>query len=251
LLWVAILAIPMAAPLAWPAGVRAAQGELPTARVVVDRFIAAIGGVAAFDKVTSEHAIGTVSYPAGGQEGTIELYAARPNKSLLLVDLKGFGKFQTGYDGKVGWSIDPQSGPSVATGQMLSEMAEGAIFDSPMRKPDQIKEMTTVEKTIFEGHPAYKLRIVYPSGREEFSYFDVETALELGHEGKRTTAMGVLPSTELLRDYTQFGGLKQPATIVTRLMVLEQIAHFDSFEYNTVPATTFDLPPAIKALIAK
>ena len=246
---VAILAAFAAVPLAASGGSGAAQGDLPSARSLVDKYIAAIGGAAAFDRVTSEHATGTVSYPTGGQKGTIELFAARPNKSLLLVDLEGFGKFQTGYDGKVGWNIDAQSGPSLATGQMLSEMAEGAVFDSPMRKPDQIKEMATVEKTIFEQRSAYKVRIIYPSGREEFSYFDAESGLEIGHEGKRATPMGVLPSTELLRDYTQFGELKQPATIVTRLMVLEQVAHFNHFEYNSVPANTFDLPPAIKALI--
>lgn len=227
----------------------AAQDSLPTARALVDRYVAAMGGEAAFAKVTSIHATGRVEIPQQGISGTADVQTARPNKAKLVIEVGGIGHIETGFDGKVGWNIDPQSGPRLATGDELTEMAETNWFDAPLRKTDHIREMTTVEKTAFDGHPAYKIRIVYPSGREEFAYFDVDTGLDLGHEGKRATPMGALPSTEIFRDYKTFGDVKQATTIVARVLGLEQIVSIDTCVYNTVPPTAFDLPPAIKALV--
>lgn len=227
----------------------AAQDALPAARTIVDRYVAAMGGEAAFAKVTSIHAVGRVAIPQQGISGTADVQTARPNKARLSIEVGGIGHIETGFDGTVGWNIDPQSGPKLATGDELVEMGETNWFDAPLRKPDHIREMTTVEKTAFDGHPAYKIRIVYPSGREEFAYFDVDTGLDLGHEGKRATPMGALPSTEIFRDYKTFGDVKQATTIVARVLGLEQVVTIDTCVYNTVPPTAFDLPPAIKALV--
>lgn len=227
----------------------AAQDSLPTARALVDRYVAAMGGEAAFAKVTSIHATGRVEIPQQGISGTADVETARPNKAKLVIEVGGIGHIETGFDGRVGWNIDPQSGPTLATGDELSEMGETNWFDAPLRRPDHIKEMTTVEKTAFDGHPAYKVHIVYPSGREEFAYFDVDTGLDLGHEGRRATRMGSLPSTEIFRDYKTFGDVKQATTIVARVLGLEQVVHIDTCVYNTVAPTAFDLPPAIKALM--
>jgi hypothetical protein len=227
----------------------AAQDSLPAARVIVDRYVAAMGGEAAFAKVTSIHATGRVSIPQQGISGTADVQTARPNKARLVVEVAGIGHIETGYDGKVGWNIDPQSGPALAKGDELVEMGETNWFDAPLRKADHLREMTTVEKTAFDGHPAYKIHIVYPSGREEFAYFDVDSGLDLGHEGKKATPMGTLPSTEIFRDYKTFGDVKQATTIVARVLGIEQVVSIDTCVYNTVPPNAFDLPPAIKALI--
>jgi hypothetical protein len=47
-----------------------AQNALPTARSIVDRYVTAMGGEAAFAKVTSVHATGRVDIPQQGISGT-------------------------------------------------------------------------------------------------------------------------------------------------------------------------------------
>ena len=225
------------------------QLSLPNARTLVDHFVTAMGGEAAFARVTSVHATGRIDIPQQGISGSADLLTARPNKSLLVVEIAGLGRIETGYDGKVGWNIDPQSGPMLATGDELTEMTETNWFDAPLRPSDHIREMATVEKTDFDKHPAYKVKVVYPSGREEFDYFDVETGLDLGREGRRATRMGSLPATEIFRDYKLFGDVKQATTIVVRVLGIEQQVHIDTCVYNTVAPNAFDPPPAIKALI--
>jgi hypothetical protein len=228
---------------------REPQLALPNARAIVDHFVTAMGGETAFGRVTSIHATGRIEIPQQGISGTADLLTARPNKSLLVVEIAGIGRIETGYDGKVGWNIDPQSGPMLATGDELTEMTESSWFDAPLRPSERIREMATVEKTDFDTHPAYKVKVVYPSGREEFAYFDVETGLDLGREGKQATRMGSLPSTEIFRDYKLFGDVKQATTIVVRVLGIEQVIHIDTCVYNTVAPNAFDPPPAIKALI--
>ena len=228
---------------------REAQLSLPNARTIVDHFVTAMGGETAFGRVMSVHATGRIEIPQQGIGGSADLLTARPNKSLLVVEIAGIGRIETGYDGKVGWNIDPQSGPRLAAGDELTEMTETSWFDAPLRPSDRIREMATIEKTDFDTHPAYKVKVVYPSGREEFAYFDVETGLDLGREGKQATPMGSLPSTEIFRDYKLFGDVRQATTIVVRVLGIEQVVHIDTCVYNTVAPNAFDLPPAIKALI--
>ena len=87
------------------------------------------------------------------------------------------------------------------------------------------------------------------SGNEQVEYFDVETGLLLGYEASRVTPMGPVPITAVMRDYKKFGALMQPTMLVQRTLGLEQIVRITAIEYNSVPATAFDAPPAIKALI--
>ncbi len=62
--------------------------------------------------------------------------AARPNKLLRKVEIPSVGHVESGYDGKVGWSIDPLAGPSLLTGRELSEIADDAWFDGTLHAPD-------------------------------------------------------------------------------------------------------------------
>jgi len=222
---------------------------LPSAKELVAKHIAAIGGEAAFKAITSVHAKGQFSLPAQGVNGDLEVLAARPSKFLLRVEIPGVGHVESGYDGKNGWSIDPMSGPTLLTGRALSEMAEDAWFDSPLHRPDRVKEMTTLARTDFDKRPAYSLKVVYNSGVEQTEYFDAETGLQLGLEGQRELPIGVLPMTTFLREYKKFGTLMQATVLLQRTMGFDQVSTLTSFEYNAVPATAFDPPPQVKALI--
>jgi hypothetical protein len=93
------------------------------------------------------------------------------------------------------------------------------------------------------------VHVVFLSGREQDEYFDVENGWQIGWEGNRDTSMGVVPSSTVLRDYKKFGALMQPTTLLQRAMGLEQVLRVVSCEFNSVPATAFDLPAPVKALI--
>lgn len=228
---------------------RAQDAPLPTGRDIIARHVQAMGGEAAYKAINSIRIRGTFDMTAQNVHGGLEILSARPNKVLLRVDLAAVGHTETGYDGKVGWSIDPMSGPTLLTGRQLEEMIDDSWFDSALHASDHVKELTTVSKEQFDQRPAFKVHVVFNSGRDQFEYFDAETGLQIGTEAQRATPLGVMPTTAVLSDYKKFGSLMQPTTLVQRAMGFEQAFHVTSCEYNVVDANAFDPPPQIKALI--
>ena len=229
--------------------VRAQKPATPGAREIVDRFIREAGGEAAFKAIKSFRAKGTLTFSQQNMTGEVETMSARPSKSITRATIVGLGKVEEGFDGKVGWSIDPVQGPTLVTGRALIERADSAWFDAPMRTPEFVREMTVVGKETFDKREAYRVKVVLKSGTEEEDLYDVETGMKIGEESKRETPYGVAPTTTIFRDYKQQGKVKVAMVHVTRILGFEQVVTFVAYEFDTVPANTFDLPPAIKALI--
>src|SRR5260370_30697847 len=78
---------------------------LPSADDIFNKYIAAIGGQAAIDKLTSRVAKGTIAQ-ANGNSFQFELYQAAPDKFYLMVTTPQ-GPFDPGFNGQVGWAKTP------------------------------------------------------------------------------------------------------------------------------------------------
>jgi hypothetical protein len=252
---IAILApaLPLAAQATAPAApapaAQAPAAALPSARSIIDRHIAAVGGKAALTKHSSMRLTGTISMPANGISGPLEVFAARPNKTLTKVTLGGFGDVLDGFDGKVGWTINPMTGPMLAQGNELAQKAFDAEFNSELRDPSRYESITTVAETSFDGRQTYKVSLKRKGGGEDIEYFDVKTGLKAGGEITRDSPNGPLTLTQVTSDYKQFGHLLQPSTLKQTTMGIEQIITVTSIEYDKVDPAVFELPAAIKALV--
>jgi len=221
----------------------------PSAREIVDRFIREAGGEAKFRAIKSIRVRGTLKITQQNMSGEIESLLARPSKMITRATVSGIGKLEEGYDGKVGWSIDPVQGPSLVTGKALIERADGAWFDAALLTPDFVREMTFVGQETFDKRPAYRVKVVLKSGTEQFNLYDVETGMQIGQEATRESPFGSAPTTTIFRDYQQYGVVKFPSIHVERILGIEQVVTFTSYEFDVVPNNAFDLPPVIKALI--
>ena len=249
--WSFVLAAALASATVFAAGQTSvgAQAPLPSGKDVIARHVEAIGGEAAWKATKSMRATGTFSLPAQAMSGTLDLMTARPARMRLKVMLEGVGKIESGYDGKIGWTIDPISGPAVLSGRELTEMADDSTFDAVLYGSDVIKEFVPVGREDFARIPAIKIKVTMQSGTEQFEFFDAATGLYLGFEGTRATPMGNVPTTEMLSNYKAFGAVKLPTTIRQRALGFETEINISAVEFDTVPADAFDLPPVIKALI--
>ena len=241
-----------AVALFWSGGVFAQQpapATLPAARDIISKYVEVTGGATAFKSISSMRAKGTFAITGQQMSGELEMMAARPNKLLTRIAITGIGAVEEGYDGKVGWSIDPFRGPALITGRGLDERADEAWFDGPLHGSDQVKAMTVVGKEEFDGRQVYRVKVVSLRGTEQFELFDEKTGHQAGIEATRETPLGIIPTTTMFRDYQRFGQLTFPAKVVQRIMGQEQIFTFTLYEFNSVPPSMFELPPAIKALI--
>jgi len=225
--------------------------SLPSGREIIARHVSAIGGEEAYRSVRSVLARGRWEIPAQRIVGTLELQSARPNKLLYRVTVPGIGRIENGYDGSVGWSLSPLSGPELLIGRRLAEAADEAWFDGTLHLPQHVSEVTTLGLEMFDNRQAYRVRVVFTSGNEQTEYFDAETGLQIGTESVRATPQGNVPTVNILRDYRQFGPLLQATTFVQRALGFEQIVTITSCEYDTVPPDAFAQPAEIKALLMR
>jgi len=237
--------------LATPAPAQTPAAPLPSGREIAMRHVAALGGEAAFKAISSIVARGRWEIPAQRLTGSLELRAARPSQMLYRVTVLGIGRIESGFDGRIGWTISPLAGPELLSGRQLSETADEAFFDGAIYSAEKIRELTTIGLETFDGHQAYRVKVVFTSGNEQFELFDVATGLRIGTEATRSTANGSVPTVNLLRDYKPFGPLLQATTLVQRALGFEQIVTITSCEYTPQPDGTFDPPAEIKALIGR
>ena len=237
-----------AAPAAPPLAAKA-DAALPAARTIIDRHIAKVGGRQAILARSSMHATGTVAIAAQGMTGSIELFAAKPNKSLQRISIAGIGGIEEGFDGTIGWSLSPMTGPALAQGPELDQKRFDADFYPELHDSARYESMTTLEKTDFDGRPCYKVRLVRRGGGEEFEFYDVESGLKAGSIVTRDSPMGPITATSVEGGYKKFGALLQATTLTSTAMGLQQTVTLTSIEYDTVSPSTFEPPAAIKALV--
>jgi hypothetical protein len=222
---------------------------LPSARSILDRHIKAIGGKEAVLSHSSTRATGTFSVASAGMTGSVEVIAAKPDKSLVKITIPGVGEILEGYDGKSGWTLSPMTGPMLLEGKQLEEKRYDADFFSELHDDNRYTSMTTVEKTEFEGRPCYKVKLVRKNGGEDFEFYDVETGLKAGRIATRETPMGTITGTSVESDYKKFGNILQATMVKNTMMGMQQVITIASIEYDTVPPTAFEPPAEIKALI--
>jgi hypothetical protein len=222
---------------------------LPPAREIIERHIKAIGGRKAILAHTSSHALGTMTVAASGINGVLEIYSAKPDKSLVKISLGGIGDVIEAFDGIHGWSLQPMTGPRLAEGKELQEKKFDTDFYSDLHEDGRYASMKTVEKTTFEGRPCYKVSLVRKDGGDDIEFYDVETGLKAGAAVTRESPMGPITMTQVYSEYKSFGGVLTATTMKQTAMGVEQVMKITSIEFDNVPPAAFDPPAQIKALI--
>jgi hypothetical protein len=222
--------------------------DLPSASTVIARYVEAIQG-----EVMKRHdfmrTTGSFSLPAMGTSGQLEIVQARPNRMVMSVTLPGLGEIRSGFDGEVGWSMNPMEGPRLLTGRELLQQSDDASFESAIRDASLINSMETVERSEVEGAACYRVRIAWKSGRESFDCYAVDTGLLVSTTSKSETVMGTVEATMLYSDYKEFGGFRMPTRTRQRVMNQEFIMTITGVEFGKVDPSAFEPPVEVRALI--
>jgi hypothetical protein len=138
------------------------SAELPSPEAVIARHVEAVGGLEAHLALRSRRAIGTMELPEHGLRGVFSLLSAAPDRRVVELMIPEIGAFRQGYDGVVGWSIDPLAGARVLEGRELEERVEDADFYADVRLHRPGTTMQTVGRVSFEGRSCVKLRLAEP-----------------------------------------------------------------------------------------
>jgi photosynthetic reaction center cytochrome c subunit len=190
-----------------PPAEAAAQTQ-PAPEQLLDKYLQAVGGAAAVEKISSRVEKGTISI--GGRQLPVEVFAKAPNKRISLVHTPN-GDNITAFDGHAGWLGNPGPRPPR---DMTEAEAEAASFDATFYLPVELKKMFTqmrvrsAEK--IGGHDALQVIGINEGKPPVRLFFDKDSGLLLRTIRYTETPLGRNPTQVDYADYRSEGGVKVP-----------------------------------------
>jgi len=208
----------LAAPAALAANVAPVSNL--TAAQVVDKNVAARGGLEAWRAVTTMTLSGEMD--AGGKQDSklpFVLTMKRPHKSRLEIRFQDRPAVQV-YDGTQGWKLRPFLGRNDVepfTAAEVKSAAASAELDGHL--VDYVKKGTKVElqgMEAVEGKSAYKLKLTMKGGEQLNLWVDASSFLELKIDGEPRKLDGRIHKVAIYyRDYKPLNGLTVPYVLET------------------------------------
>ena len=242
------MAQPQSAPSTAPPA-KPVDADLPSAKQIISNYVATIGGEERIRARSSMQVQGKFQVPSQGMSGPMTIQAAAPNLMHVEIQIEGLGKFRQGFDGKVGWTLNPLQGPALMEGLALVDVARQADFYSELNFEKNYKSIEMVGRTTFEGLACYEIRLVPREGSDSSTYFEEATGLLVGMSTTAHLPQGDFPTTTRFEDYHDFDGIKMPTRITTKQLGVQQVMTYDKVTYNTIDTSVFELPQPIKALL--
>jgi hypothetical protein len=185
----------------------------PTVEAIIEHYIAAMGGRAAIEKITSRASLGKIEVPSMNLSGTVMIHEKAPDKLLQVVVING-NAFRQGFDGTHAWTDDPADGLRVLSGIQLAEAKRDADFFHPLHLHEIYPNMTLARKEKVGDRDAYVVQgTAAGENQPDKMYFDVDSGMAVRLVSHRHTPDGEANVQEDFSDYHKVDGLELPFTI--------------------------------------
>ena len=167
-----------------------ADEALPSAETVIDHFIAATGGKAAWEARHSQVEHATIDFAKQGLKGSLTIYEAAPDLYLGLTEFPGIGKIAAGSNGDMAWENSILQGPRIKQGAERADALREGAFNAPLfwRKL-YVKGETTGSETV-DGHDCYKVVLTPKEGKPITEFYDKKSGLMIKTVATVTNPMG-------------------------------------------------------------
>jgi outer membrane lipoprotein-sorting protein len=183
---------------------------LPNAEEILEKYVKALGGKEAIEKLTSRSAKGTFEIEAMNLTGDIETHHKAPNKFANLFTIPGVGGGGQVFDGTKGWDSNPMTGLRELSGEELAVLKREADFYQPLNFKKHFPKLEVKGKETVGSSETYVVVASPAEGGPEKLYFDTATGLLVRQDAERETAQGKMATEEYFEDYKDVGGVKIP-----------------------------------------
>ena len=210
-----------------------APESMPTVEQVLDKYVQALGGKSAIEKMSTLVTKGSVDVPSTGESGSMETYRKAPNKEMQMISTPSNGPSQRGFDGTAGWNWDPDSGPSDMSPADLMGMKLESAFYRDIRLKELYPKMSVKGKEKVGNREAYVIEAPREDGSSEKMYFDTQSGLlvqsevpmEVPDEGKTIV-------NSQYEDYREVDGVKIPFTIRQTSAYFDYVIKLNEVKFN-------------------
>ena len=222
-----------------PASVKAS----PTVKEILDRYVKALGGREAVEKLKSRTARGTVELSPMNLTGTFETYAAAEGRSHTKMVLNGIGDLVETTDGKSAWSVNPIQGSRELTGNELaqSKLRNDYYRDIRLEKLFPKMELKGTEKA--GDKEAYVVVGTAGDLPPETWYFDVKSGLMLRADMTTISPEGPQTISVFYEDMRPVDGVMMPFRLRTKTPQFEIIVTSTEIKHGAaIDETKFAKP---------
>lgn len=197
----------------------AAFKSTPQADEVMERYIKAIGGREALEKLKNRVSVGVCSYPFQGLSGKVVIYEEAPDRRSMQIDIPNLGVTKVVFDGKRGWTQNSLMGFYEYKEPVIPFLRREFDFHKITKYRELYSEMIYKGQFDSSDGKVDVLEMIAPDGSRDELHFDSKTGL-LIYGGQ-----------EKFGDYRQVGDVKIP--FLQTLLVggmeikiqLEQVSH--------------------------
>ncbi|MGD1048495.1 MAG: hypothetical protein ABR899_07080 [Candidatus Krumholzibacteriaceae bacterium] len=226
--------------------------KAPTVEQILDKYVAATGGLAAYDKEKNSVSKATLTIPAAGVSLDVTVYSARPNKFRSIAQSPAIGVFDRGTDGKIFWDKSTMQGARVLEGKELNEAMREAAFEGLVYWRSQHDSVGLAGVDTVAGSPCYKVVMKAPGAKPRTLFFDQKSGLLVKTTNTVSSQMGEVTVEALISDYRKVGDLLGAFKTTIKVMGQERVMTVSNVEYNTaIPDTVFTVPADIQKLSTK
>jgi photosynthetic reaction center cytochrome c subunit len=198
----------------------------PTADQVFDKYIQALGGKAAVDRVKTRTTKATLLRPklinsgaAGAvvlnraESWTIETFQKAPNKYLAVITTPD-GVVYQGFNGAAGWTKTAR-GQREMSGVEVARVKRQADLYNDLRLREQYSKVSVTGKEKIDGQEVYVLDARSLENKAERLYFDVKTGFLLRRTVFTEIKLGLDPEQTDYEDYRAVDDVWLPFTVRT------------------------------------
>ena len=230
----------------------APAANLPAGKEVLEKYIEATGGRAAYEKVKSRVSHTTLEAPTMGIKGKVTIYQVAPDKGYIESVIEGVGKVEQGTDGTIAWERSSMMGGRILQGAEKDALMRTLNINSELHPETYYKSIQTVGTQDVGGKPAYKVELTTPAGTKETRFYDQQSGLLVRTESVQQSQMGEMKVAGTPGEYMTVDGIKMPKTVTQEMMGQKITLTIDKVEHNVdVPADKFAIPAEVKAQAEK
>ena len=188
-----------------------------TADKVLDKYVEALGGRPAIEKVNSRMFKAVLVW--GDKTGSAEHFLKAPNKYMSVTSVSEIGSTQVvtlkeGFDGNAGWGLDLKNNLRDWNDNEIATTKRNKDLHREIRLKDLYPTISLKEKEKIEDRDVYELEMTPASGKPEYMFFDAETGLLVRHEFSLDGPDGQpRPYVFDYEDYRDVDGVKVPFTV--------------------------------------
>jgi hypothetical protein len=185
----------------------------PTVDELLDKYVKALGGKEAIEKISSRAAKGTIELEGMGMSGPMEIYTKAPHKNASFIDLQGFGKVVKVFDGEKGYDLNPMTGLRELNGGEYEQLKRSSDFYESLNLKKHFPKMEVKGKEKVGETDAYVVVATPAAGDAEKLFFATDTGLLIRQDSEAETPQGKMPIEVYLSDYKVVDGVKVPHTL--------------------------------------